>query len=192
MKVTHQSLIEEYEITPYTLMVLPINYGSKIYSRIIELEDDFITPFKPIDIINKSCEYFGSNYEGRKQGTKQIMGITHKVPVAIDPSNSIFFFPTTSPLRPQCIWLSHDHVMSFTRLDQQHTTVVFRNKQSITINMSSSSFENQLHRTAFLKTKLVQRIEETKRKSFYLYNQSEWSQASEKVLDYVACAKDID
>ena len=28
-----ENLIEEYEITPYTLAILPVNYGSKIYSR---------------------------------------------------------------------------------------------------------------------------------------------------------------
>ncbi|MGM9956220.1 MAG: competence protein ComK, partial [Peribacillus sp.] len=50
MNESTQGLIEEYEITPYTLMVMPINYGSKIYSRIIELEDEFISPFKPLDI----------------------------------------------------------------------------------------------------------------------------------------------
>ena len=85
----------------------------------------------------------------RKQGTKQLIGITHKAPIAIAPSSSIFFFPTTSPLRPQCIWLSHDHVMSFSRLNQQQTTVMFRNKQSIAIHMSSGSFENQLPSNSF-------------------------------------------
>lgn len=184
MKLTNERLIEEYEITPYTLAILPINYGSKVYSRIIELEAEFISPFKPIEIISRSCEYFGSSYEGRKQGTKHLVGITHKAPIAIDASSSIFFFPTTSPLRPQCIWLSHDHIASFASLDQQHTTVVFRNKQSITIHMSSGSFENQIHRTALLKTKIVQRIEETKRKSLQLFNHSLSSQASEKVSHY--------
>ena len=166
------------------LVILPVNYGSKIYSQIIELEAEFISPFKPMEIIKKSCEYFGASYEGRKDGTKHLIGITHKAPIAIAPSSSIFFFPTTSPLRPQCIWLSHDHVVSFSRLDSKHTKVVFRNKQNITIHMSSSSFENQLHRTAFLKTKLVQRMEETKRKSRYLFDQTMRSQASEIVSDY--------
>lgn len=189
MHLAHHSIIEEYEITPYTQMILPLDYGSKIYSRIIELEDDFVSPFKPIEIINKSCEYFGSSYEGRKQGTKQLVGITHKAPVAIDPSNSIFFFPTTSPLRPHCIWLSHEHVLSFTRINQKQTKVLLRNKQSFTIDISCSSFENQLHRTAFLKTKLVQRIEESKRKSFYLFNQTEWPQASEIIPNYETIVK---
>ncbi|MGE7601980.1 competence protein ComK [Peribacillus sp. NPDC097675] len=184
MKESCTGIIEEYEITPYTLMVMPINYGSKIYSRIIELEDEFISPFKPLDIIKKSCEYFGSSYGGRKDGTKQLINITHKAPIAIDPTSSIFFFPTTSPLRPQCTWLSHEHVVSFTRLDSKQTTITFRNRKSFDIDVSSSSFENQLHRTSFLKSKLIQRIEETKRKSFYLFTESDGLKASEMISKY--------
>ncbi|USK56526.1 competence protein ComK [Cytobacillus solani] len=58
------SLIDEYEINPNTMVVMPLAYGSKIYSQIWELEDEFISPFKPIDIIKKSCTFFGSSYEG--------------------------------------------------------------------------------------------------------------------------------
>ncbi|MGE7761116.1 competence protein ComK [Peribacillus sp. NPDC097895] len=185
MKENSQGIIEEYEITPYTLMVTPINYGNKIYARIVEMEDEFISPFKPMEIIKKSCEFFGSSYEGRKQGTKQLINITHKAPIAIDPTSSIFFFPTTSPLRPQCIWLSHEHVVSYVRKDSRHTTVTFSNKQTIDIEVSCSSFENQLHRTSFLKTKLIQRIEETKRKSFYLFTEARGVKASEGMSKYI-------
>lgn len=185
MKENNQGIVEEYEITPHTLMVAPINYGSKIYARIIEMEDEFISPFKPMEIIKKSCEFFGSSYEGRKQGTKQLINITHKAPIAIDPTSSIFFFPTTSPLRPQCIWLSHEHVVSYERLDSKHTTITFRNRQTIDIAVSCSSFENQLHRTSFLKTKLIQRIEETKRKSFYLFTDANGVKASEVISKYI-------
>lgn len=55
MKENNQGIIEEYEITPHTLMVAPINYGSKIYARIVEMEDEFISPFKPMEIIKKAA-----------------------------------------------------------------------------------------------------------------------------------------
>lgn len=178
-----QRVLEDYEITPSTLLVRPLFDVEKVSSQILELEDDFLSPFRPMDIIKSSCDFFGSSYEGRKAGTKQLIGVTHKAPIAIDPSNSIFFFPTTSPLRPQCVWLAHDHVHSFKRLDSKQTMVVFRNKQCVSIDISSSSFENQLHRTAFLKTTLMQRIEETKRKYFYIYRNSD-TPASEARLHY--------
>ena len=67
MKRVQDGLIEEYEINPYTLLIKPIQYGSEMYSQIFELEDQFISPFKPLDIIKRSCEYFGSSYEGLRE-----------------------------------------------------------------------------------------------------------------------------
>ncbi|WP_409294789.1 competence protein ComK [Peribacillus sp. SCS-26] len=169
MESLKPTLIEEYEINPYTLVVLPLEYGSRIYSQIHEINEEFTTPFKPIDIIKKSCEYFGSSYEGRKDGTRQLLGITHKLPITIDPTSNIFFFPTNSPGREDCIWISHEHVDSYQRTESGETIVSFRNKKKITIPISFSSFESQMFRTAMLRTKLIQRIEETQRKSMYLF-----------------------
>ncbi|PLT33821.1 competence protein ComK [Bacillus sp. V5-8f] len=184
MKDVKPGLIEEYEITPYTIMVKPITYGSKIYSHIIELDDEFISPFRPIDIIKKSCHYFGTSYEGRKEGTRQLIGITHKAPIAINPTSSMFFFPTTSPLRPQCIWVSLEHIESFKRIDLSHTFVTFKNNQQAELPISTSSFENQYMRTVFLKDKLIQRIEETDRKYVYLHSGPHQLKASEMGAKY--------
>ncbi|CEG29605.1 competence protein ComK [Bacillus sp. B-jedd] len=67
-----QKQIEEYEINPCTMFIKPFVYGSKVYSQVYEMDEEFISPFKPLEIIKKSCEYFGSSYEGLK-----VMGV-HK------------------------------------------------------------------------------------------------------------------
>jgi competence protein ComK len=180
----NKNQIEEYEISPYTMFIRPLLYGSKLYSQIIEVEDEFTSPFKPIEIIKKSCEYFSSSFEGRKNGTKQLIGITHKVPIAIDPTNFIYFFPTTSPSRSECIWVSHEHVLNYRRVASDQTEVTFQNKQSYNFQISYSSFENQLLRTALLRTKLMQRIGQTERKSFYLMSRPKLMEASEKTHEY--------
>nr|WP_257985076.1 competence protein ComK [Bacillus sp. T33-2] len=173
-----KGLIEEYEINPCTMLITPYVYGSKTYSQIFELEDEFLSPFKPIDIIKKSCEYFGSSYEGRKEGTKQLTGITHKVPIIIDPTNLIYFLPTTSPLNPKCYWVSHEHVLSHKRLSPNSTQVTFRNKKTFVIPVSYNSFENQLLRTALLRTRLIQRLKETERKALYFLQGTRYSEVS--------------
>lgn len=170
-------LIEEYEANPFTMMIMPIKYESNTYSKIVEFEDELISPLKPIDIIKKSCEYFGSSFEGRREGTRQLIDITHKAPITIDPTNSIYFFPTTSPSRLQCIWISHEHVLSHKRAGTGSTLVTFRNKQIYTLPISYASFGNQLQRAALLQTKLMQRLEETERRFQYLW----WSARLMKV-----------
>ncbi|RDU35513.1 transcriptional regulator [Neobacillus piezotolerans] len=178
-----QRQIEEYEINPCTMFIKPFMYGTKVYSQIAEIDDEYLSPFKPIEIIKKSCEYFGSSFEGRKEGTRQLIGITHKVPIVIDPTNFIYFFPTTSPNRPECIWISHEHVLHHTRTSTEDTLVTFRNKLSYPFPISYSSFENQLLRTALLRTKLMQRIEHMERKSFY-FQKSKMMEASEQHREY--------
>ncbi len=166
-----ERIIEEYEINPYTLLVKPIAYGSKTYSYITELDAEFISPFKPIEIIKYSCEYYGSSYEGRKEGTRSLTGITHKSPIAIDPTSSIFFFPTHSPASPQCMWVSHEHISSIFKHTSKESKILFRNRCNVTIPVSFGTIENQILRTALLKTRLVQRIAETERKMYYIYSE---------------------
>jgi competence protein ComK len=166
------------------MFIKPVTYGSKVYSEIYELEDDYLSPFKPLEIIKKSCEYFSSSFEGRKEGTKQLIGITHKVPIVIDPTNFIYFFPTTSPTRSECVWISHEHILDYHRIDSRQTRVVFQNKQSFILPISRSSFENQMLRTALLKTTLMQRSGQMERKSFYIMNRPKMVEASESSREY--------
>lgn len=166
------------------MFIKPIVYGSKIYSKIIEVEDVYLSPFKPLDIIKKSCEYFGSDYEGRKNGTRQLMGITHKSPIAIDPTNRIFFFPTTSPNRPECIWISNEHIDTYDRISPQETLITFHNKHSYKFPVPYSSINNQVLRTSHLVKKLMQRIEYHERKSFYLLQRPMTGEASEPSSKY--------
>jgi competence protein ComK len=176
--------IEEYEINPCTMLIIPHVYGSKVYSKIFELEDEIISPFKPIDIIKASCEFFGSSYEGRKDGSRRLIGITHKAPIAIDPTNSIYFFPTTSPNRPECIWVSHEHVLHHRRSAPNITNITFRNKDTFQIPMSASSFNNQLIRTAHLRTKLMQRMNEMEKRTYFYLHTPKYMSASEKMDEY--------
>lgn len=184
MKKNRGQLIEEYEVSPFTMMIMPITYGSKTYSKIFELEDQLVSPFKPFEIVKKSCEYFGSSFEGRREGTRRLTHITHKAPIAIDPTNSIYLFPTTSPNRSQCIWLSHKHIVTYKRLDSGSTLVTFRNKQMHTIPISHASFGNQLQRTTFLQAKLTQRLEETEQQARYYWRHSSQMNTSEAPDSY--------
>lgn len=161
------NIVDEYEITPYTLMMQPIIYEGELCTHVWEVHDDFIVLAKPLNIIKTSCEYFGSSYEGRKEGTRHLTGYTHKAPIVIDQTSSIFFFPTASPQKQQCIWISYHHVELFRKDMNNDTSLVFSNKLQKTIPVSYSTFETQVERTARLKTKLDHRIAETRRKYQY-------------------------
>lgn len=173
-----EEVIEEYEINPMTLAILPIKYGGKLYSHIYQIDDEFYSPFKPLELIKRSCRSFASSYEGRKEGSRQLIGPAHKMPITIDSTNLMYFFPTTSPTIPQCIWISHEHVLHYEKVESINTLVIFRNKVSIIVPISAYSFEKQMLRTALLRTKLTQKIGEYDRKTMLNYRNA--SKASER------------
>ncbi|MGE8079570.1 competence protein ComK [Peribacillus loiseleuriae] len=186
MKKSKRSLIENYEITPFTCFIKPIVYGSKIYSQVVEINDEFISPFKPKVIINQSCEYFGSSYEGRKGGTRRLIGVTHKAPIIIDQTNPIFFFPTTSPLSDDCIWIAHHQVIDYKKKGNGMVQVYFRNNITLEVNISIGSFTNQMQRTAVLESKVSKINKEIGKMAYGLHRMHNNMEASETPRNYSA------
>ncbi|MCP3742547.1 competence protein ComK [Rossellomorea sp. BNER] len=182
--VNKSRMIEEYEINPFTMVLLPDSYGLKTFTKIIELHDTYTSPYKPIEILKKSCEYFGSSFEGRKNGTRRLTGVTHKAPIIVDPHTSIYFFPTTSPTKPECFWIAHEHVASYERVSSKETMITFRNQQPLKVPISYSSFEAQFMRTSMLRIKFSQRIDEMEKKAIYQMGGRISGQASEWISPY--------
>lgn len=163
-------IIEEYILNPCTLYIEPEVYGSKIYTRVYELRENFLVPFKTLDIINESCLFYGSDFDGRIKGSKHLTGITHKTPIAIDPTNSLYFFPTTSSKRNDCIWVNSHLVDDPQPFTSGITKVSFLNKKTYEIPVSHRVFNNQLSRAYQLSEKLNKRIDEMqRRKSHFLF-----------------------
>lgn len=157
-------MVDRYVIDSETMAVLPLLERDRVCSHVIGYYKHIYTSVRPTQLIDRSCRYYGSSFQGRKTGTKELIGITHKPPIVIDASNSIYFFPTTSPAKPQCAWLSHSHISTFKKANHDQTIVTFLNGESVTLDISYSSFSNQFYRTAQLRTVVSSRIEEEQRK----------------------------
>jgi len=181
MKSLKQKRIEEYEINSCTMFLQPVDYGSRIFTQVFEVEDEFISPFKPLEVVKNSCDYYGCDYESRKKGTSHLIGYTRKLPIAIEPTSNIFFFPTTSPSRPDCSWISYDFIKEYSRVAPQKTKITFQNNQSHLFSAPYSTIEAQILRTSRLKTLLMQRIQSNERKLYYILHKAEEMKASEKI-----------
>ena len=80
-----------YEFNKGTLAILP---NGKESSLIYEDDSRYIIDDNPLNIMEDSCKYFGSSYEGRKNGAKEILGAEYKVPIVIADTNELIAFPT--------------------------------------------------------------------------------------------------
>lgn len=137
----------KYEINKGTLALVPNDLNSSV---VYEDEESYVINQKPFTIMEESCKYFGSTYEGRKNGAKNILGAEYKVPIVIEDSNNLIVFPTTSPSADDCSWISLKRIKRIEKAEFNSTRIIFDNDREIIVNCSYRSLENQLSRASRL------------------------------------------
>lgn len=146
----------QYEINRDTQLVLPIDNKC---SKVVENGHEYIIENNSFSVIEHSCEYFGSSFDGRKEGTKRLTGITHKSPIIIEESQGIIFFPTKAPEHKECIWISLNKINKYYSNGKGQSIIEFSNGDELELNMSIGSLTNQILRATRLKFVLDKRIE---------------------------------
>ena len=137
----------KYEISKGTLAILPNEKNSSV---VYEDDNRYIIKETPFKIMEDSCKYFGSTYEGRKDGAKEMLGAEYKVPIVVEDSSNLIVFPTTSPLSDDCVWISLKRVERIEKIDANNTKIIFDNKTEIIVDSSYRTIENQLSRASRL------------------------------------------
>ena len=103
----------KYEISNGTLAIVP---GEEEKSIIYEDDEKFIVDEVPFKIMEDSCKYFGSTYNGRKESARDILGAEYKVPIIVEDSDNLIVFPTTSPAAADCVWISLKRVKKIEKM----------------------------------------------------------------------------
>jgi competence protein ComK len=103
-----------------------------------------------------SCQYFGSSYVGRVKGSKEMLGVNYKLPIIIEESDDLIFFPISSPENFKCIWISLKWYQDVYEVGNR-TYIVLKNGKRIESTASKSSIKNQLMRASRLNLILNER-----------------------------------
>lgn len=146
--------IYDYEINSETLVIIPIE---KNKTKVIEKNDTFLVNMSSLSIIKKSCLFFGCSYEGRREAVKQLIGVDMKVPIIIEESRNIIFFPTTSCVNKNSIWISYQNLLKYVKFNEFSTVLYFKNKKKIKIDVKYQLIDNQFIRCLKLETLLSKR-----------------------------------
>lgn len=136
----------EYEINKDTCMLLAVD---KYKTKVIELEREFILPVSTLEILDYSCKYYGSSYLGRKAGSINILKNIYKIPIIVEESRNIIFFPLSSPRYHHASWVSLSQIKYY-RKKGNMTEVIFQNNKSILLEISYPAFQNQVLRSSYL------------------------------------------
>lgn len=146
-------MLNNYEINAGTLAIIPINETT---TKVIEINNEYIVNKSSFEIIDNSCSYYGSTYKGRYEGTKNLIGMSYKLPIIIEESKNIIFFPTTSPRLEDCSWISLNNIKDYFK-SKEGSHIIFKNDSIININVSIFVIESQILRASRLSTVLQSR-----------------------------------
>ncbi len=147
--------MKDYEINDETMALIQLGEEK---TKIIEEDKEYVIDKSAYSIMDDSCKYFGSSYLGRVEGSKNMIGYEYKLPIIVEESRKLIFFPTSSPYSEDCSWISLKHVDNIEKNDN-NTILVFKNGTKVKLNVSKASFNNQLLRSTRLESVLNARKE---------------------------------
>ncbi len=136
----------DYEITGSTCALIGINNKE---TEVIEKGKRFIIPKKTKDVLNESCEFYGSTLAGRIKGSQVQLGMKYKLPIIVESSRELVFFPTLSPRLEDCSWISLKNIKSYEEI-AYGVNIEFCDGESISLPISLESLENQIFRATKL------------------------------------------
>ena len=138
--------MEKYEINKETAAVVGVN---NTFSKVIEKNKEYFIGDSSFSVMEHSCEYFGSTYSGRIIGSKKMLGANYKVPIIVEESNELIFFPISEIENPKCIWIS---LKWFDRVEEEYgiSYIYLKNGKKIPTKVSKYSIEHQVLRSSKL------------------------------------------
>lgn len=148
-----------YEINSSTLAIVPHDDEK---TKILEGDREYIIDGTPYEVMEHSCEYFGSSMEGRLKGSKNILGSIYKAPIIVEEYRGLVFFPTRSITSDKDnVWLSLKNIVSYLQ-EGNKTRLYFKDGYDLLVDIPYSSFENQILRATRLDSVMRQRKTEEK------------------------------
>lgn len=135
-----------YEINDETLAVLPFEEGK---TRILEKNDEYVIDDTPYSVMEHSCKYFGSSFDGRVSGSKDILGSIYKAPVIVEESQKLIFFPTEALESLNVSWISYKNIKNVEKYDKK-TKIIFNNGDYVIVDCPYFSVKNQIFRCNML------------------------------------------
>lgn len=146
--------MKDYEINDSTLCIVPINERK---SCVYERDGKYTVNMSCTKIIERSCLYFGSTYDGRRDASYTLLNARHKLPIIIEESNQLIFFPTAASDNPNCIWISYNNFEGIERIDSHFSRLYFKENNQFKVEVSSFIISNQIIRCQMLKNEFIKR-----------------------------------
>ena len=151
--------MNNYEINEDTYAIISDDIGK---TKIIEKENDYIINNDAYKVMDESCKYYGSSYKGRLEAAKILLNCSYKLPILVEESSVLIFFPIKSSLLDDCCWINLNSIYNIEKVDNK-SQITFKNGKKMIFDISKLSLENQIYRSTRLESIIFKRINAKKR-----------------------------
>ena len=141
--------MEKYFINDNTLFIMPFTNNK---SKVIENYITYIINKTPYDIVNESCKYYGSSFNGRCDATEFMTGVKYKCPIIISEVKEIIMIPTASAKNVECMWINYHAIERYYQNFNNKLTIVLKNNRKFELNLSTRVLCNQIFRASRLES----------------------------------------
>ena len=133
-----------YEINQGTLAIVPLKNGR---CKIIEDDCEYLFNCTTFEILDHSCKYFGSSYNGRREGSKDLLGYNYKIPIIVEEINNLIFFPTAGADENDCMWIAVNKIKYYRKEKYNTSKITFYNEKTLNVPLSYRALQNQILRS---------------------------------------------
>lgn len=146
-------MIDEYFINEDTLLLIP---KDKKTTKIFDINGEYLIKKNIFSLVDESCQYYGSSYNGRYVSAKKTLDMDYKLPIIIDEVKEVVLFPTCSPKLNKCMWICVNNVENYSKIKKK-STIKFINGKTYEVDITLNVLENQILRATLLLMKLKKR-----------------------------------
>ena len=151
--------MNNYEINEETYAIISKDIGK---TMVIEKSNDYEIDNDAYKVMDESCRYYGSSYKGRLEAAKTLLDCSYKLPILVEESSVLIFFPIKSSLLEDCCWINLNSIENIEKVNNK-SKITFKNGKEMIFDISKLSLENQIYRSAKLESIIFRRINAKKR-----------------------------
>ncbi|WP_107840330.1 competence protein ComK [Metasolibacillus meyeri] len=154
------NLLENYIFTTETAMLIErTNEYGEFYSIVIEKHRNLHVAMSKQKLLEYNLKHFGSSYRGARDGSRAVLGNIHMYPIAINPAQNIYWFPSESITSPKSIWIALHCVIYFEDSGNGRTKVILTNGKSYFVPVYYKAFTKRIDHAHLLRAKMEQRTQ---------------------------------
>lgn len=146
--------MKKYEINKETFAVVGKEDEK---TKIIEKNEEYLIDSGAYQIMDESCCYYGSSYYGRLKAAKKMLNCSYKIPILVEESSCLIFFPIKSSLLKDCCWINLNSIKKIEKYKDK-SLIVFINDRKMAVPVSKMVLKNQIARATMLEAIILKRM----------------------------------